>query len=193
MNILRRLAGVLTFITALGLAIAVTGYINTPFNTAKRVSKVGLSWLQPASLVSDDELLAQGISYQVKLVSLDFERRKSYTTLTLRKEADTPAPEKLWLQTYLFVLLDPQAGWASDPVEFDQPFKSGNTVTLTITAACHWCDQSSTPLDGYYARINLSTRSASDASRPRERIHDDLRTAIPVLVQNGRHSSTTRR
>jgi hypothetical protein len=86
-----------------------------------------------------------------------------------------------------------QAGWASDVVELDQPFKSGNTVTLTTTSPCHWCDQSSAPRDGYYARVYLSTRSASNVLRPREQVDNDLRTAIPVLVQSVRHHGTARR
>ena len=186
MNIVKRLAGVLTFITALGLAIAATRYLHVPFKTAVNVSRVATLSPPHTSTATDTGLVTQGITYQVKLVSLDFETRKSYTTLALRRETDRPAPEKLWLRTYFFVPGEAQASWSSETVEFHQPFKGDNAVTLTATGQCNWCGQSSAPGNGYYARVYLSTRSAGDVLRSGQQIDDDIKTAIPVLVQSGR-------
>lgn len=186
MIILKRLAGVLTFVMAFGVSTAVTRYLHVPFNTAAGVLRIAASAPSLSFGATDDGLLAQGISHEVKLVSLDFETRKSYTTLTLKRVVESPAPEKLWVRTYFFVPGEAQPSWSSETFEFDQPFKNDNTVTLTAASSCPWCGQSSAPRDGYYARVCISTQSANDVMRSRQQNADDLKTAIPVLVQSGR-------
>ena len=185
MNTLKNLAGVLTFFAVFGLSIAVIKFLHTPFSMVAPVSRVA-----PSSAPIFDPQTASGLaSYRVQLVSLDFEARKSYTTLTLDRDLNQPVPESLSVRTYFFRPGEARGGWFTEAVEFQHPFRNGNTVTLTAAAQCRWCDQALASANGYYARVQISIPSGKDVLTRDELTDDDLKTAFPVLVQNKRSSS----
>ncbi|HEX8650475.1 MAG TPA: hypothetical protein VF708_06515 [Pyrinomonadaceae bacterium] len=180
MNTWKNLAGVLTFFAVFGLSIAVIKFIHTPFGTVVRGSRAA-----PSSARIFAPQTASGLaSYRVQLVSLDFEARKSYTTLTLDRDLNQPVPESVWVRTYFFRPGEARAGWSTEAVEFQHPFRNGNTVTLTAAARCGWCDQALASTNGYYARVQISIPSGKDVLTRDELTDDDLKTAFPVLVQN---------
>jgi hypothetical protein len=182
MNTLKNLAGVLTFLTVFGLSTVVTKYLHTPLHAAVNVSRVVPA--SPETFVQ--QTATSPVSYRVQLVSLDFEAQKSYTTLTLNRDRNQPAPESLWVRTYFFRPDGSRVAWATDIVEFHQPFKNGNTVALTAAAPCSWCDESLAPGAAYYARVQISTRAVNDPLLHGKIVDDDIATALPVLVQNRR-------
>ena len=185
MNTLKNLAGVLTFFTVFGLSIAIIKFLHTPFGTVARVSTVA-----PSSARIFAPQSASGLaSFRVQLVSLDFEARKSYTTLTLDRDLDQPVPESVWVRTYFFRPGEARAGWSTEAVELQHPFRNGNTITLTAVAQCRLCDQALASANGYYARVQISVPSGKDVLTRDELTDDDLKTAFPVLVQNKRGSS----
>ena len=187
MNTLKNLAGVLTFLTVFGLSTAVTKYLHTPLHAAVNVSRV-----VPSSPETFAPQTAAGpAAYQVKLVSLDFEAQKSYTTLTLNRDLNQPAPESLWVRTYFFRPDGSRIAWSTDMVEFQRPFKNGNVVTLTAAAPCSWCDHSIVPNSGFYARVQISTQSVNDPLLHEKVVDDDITTAVPVLVQTERSDRAT--
>jgi hypothetical protein len=185
MNTLKKLAGVLTFFAVFCLSIAITKYFHTPFKAATNVSGV-----EPSSPLVFVPQTDSGLgSYQVELVSLDFQSRHSYTTLTLNRAPAKRAPERLWVRTYFFTPDGSRAVLYTDTVEFHNPFINGDTITLTATAPCHQCEQS-LARDSYYARVQISTRSGNDLLLRDVLIDKDITTATPVLVQNERSSSS---
>jgi hypothetical protein len=187
MKTLKKLAGVLTFFAVFCLSVAVTRYFYIPFKAASNVSVV-----EPSSALVFVPQTDSGLgTYEVRLVSLDFQSRKSYTTLTLNRAPRRPAPERLWVRTYFFTPDGSRAALYTDTVELHDPFQDGDTVTLTAAAPCHQCDQAPAK-DGYYARVQVSTRSGNDLLPRDVLIDDDIATATPVLVQNDRDSSSSR-
>jgi hypothetical protein len=185
MDTLKNLAGVLTFFIVFSLSIAVFKFLQTPFSTVARGSRVA----SPSARIFAPQTANGLASYRVQLVSLDFEARKSYTTLTLDRDLSQPVPESLWVRTYFFRPGEARAGWSTDTVEFKHPFRNGNTATLTAAALCRWCDQAPASANGYYARVQISVPYVKDVLPQDELTDDDLKTAFPVLVQN-KHSSS---
>jgi hypothetical protein len=178
MNIPKHVAGIALFVFIFGVSVLIAAIVAAPLQIIPPVP------LNAPSPPSPTKLVSQPVSYKVQLVSLDFINREIYTTVTLKRERGTPAPEKLWVYTSFFVPEYPQKSWATAPVEVLEPFAGADEVTLTVTGDCPWCGDSSAPRAGYFARVNVSTASSADVVRSAEEQMDaDIKTATQVLVQ----------
>jgi hypothetical protein len=174
MNIPKHVAGIALFIFIAAVSIFIVGIVTAP-----------LQMIPPVSVASpaQDGIDSPDIGYSAQLVSLDFINRKIYTTLTLRRDANEPAPDRLWVNTSVFIPGSPyQSRWGNS-VEVRRPFADGDNVRLTVTADCQWCADPSMPRAGYYARVGISTVSANDALYRAAQVEPDIKTTIPVLVQ----------
>ena len=181
MSNLQHAVGIALFIFILSLTTIITRYAVSPIET---IPALPISILPP-----DSQQEPHPVSYKVKLVSIDFSSRKTYTTLALTKEFNRPAPDRAWVWTYFFSPDRPGVRWSSAPVEIQQPFAKGETATITATGSCDWCDDVRAPRTGYYARVNVSTQFRDAAHLREDQMKDDITTAMPVLVQAERRAS----
>ena len=184
MKVRKEIAGVVVFLATLGVAVTVTKFYD-------RLTSVTISAAPEAtaSVPASDDLPAmlpgsQSIPYKAQLISLDFEKQQSFTTLTIERNPSGPAPQSIWVWTYFFAPDDSsQRLWASKPVEIHEPFASSDRATITATAACEWCADQRAPRSGYYARVHISTQSSEAARLANEQTSRDIAGAVPVLVQ----------
>lgn len=183
MNILKKLIGVTVFLAALCTALLVTRYYDLSSNPAPKT--LSSTTVPPPALdaLPNSAPPQDSVSYKVQLISIDLNSNKSYTTLTLKREPTHPAPEKLWVWTYFFTPDRPRQSWSSTPVELRQPFANGDNTTVNTIEVCHWCNDRRAPKAGYYAQVNISTRSSALAVLPDAQLNSDIAAAVPVLVQ----------
>lgn len=186
-NLLKKLAGVGVFIGALAAAVAVTKFY-TRYAAAPPPAEIvhrQTAPVAPAAAASDVDATML-VDVTTRLVTLDFDGCKSYTTLIVERDRRRPAPESLWVWTYFFTP-DASTGqkmWAADPVEIRRPFAAGgDSVTINADNTCSWCDDPRAPQSGYYARVRVSTVSKEAARLRDEEMSDDITTATPVIVQ----------
>lgn len=181
MNIPKILARAGVFIIALVSAIALTKFYMRPAAAPRQTPTATVARQSPPETAPPET----PVHIKARLVTLDFERRNSYTTLVLERDRQQPAPEKLWVRTYFFTPDSATTSklWTSDPVEIRQPFATGDKVTINAVAACFWCDDGGASMSGYYARVYLSTASPEAASVREEQLSYDITTAIPVVVE----------
>ena len=173
MNLRKHLAGLAIFLVIFGGTVFIFNYL-TPF-TGKVVP------LRPLPTKSAPTLK---FSYEVPYVSLDFINRKSYTTLALTNLAGVRVPAKLWVRTYFFAPdYDRRLVWSSEAVELQVALSIGGRHVVTSVASCDWCNTSTAPRAGYYARVVVSNRSAEDTYLPDSEINHEITTAAPVVVQ----------
>jgi hypothetical protein len=175
MNIPKHVAGIALFILIVAVSVFIASIVAAPLQMIPPV-QIKATRLPPVNASTP-------VNYKVQLVSLDFINRKSYTTLTLKRDAGSPAPDVLWVETSLFIPEHPYQSWWGQPIEIRQPFANGDQVSLTVTADCEWCADASAPRAGYYARVGVSTTSAEDATCRAAQVKADIKTALPVLVQ----------
>ena len=189
MNILKKLLGVGVFIVALAVAVAVTKFYTRPSEPTPRQPPTVIVQTPTAPAAPNGAFssgVATTVSVTARLITLDFDRRKSYTTLVLERDRRQPAPEKLWVWTYFFTPDARAAGQtirAGEPVEIRQPFANGDKVTVNVDGACAWCDDPHAPKSGYYARVQISTASKEAARLGEAQLNYDIGTATPVIVQ----------
>lgn len=188
MKLQKHLHGFAVFITILTLIVSVYEYIKGPFTKTPRVP-VAISVTEPSTEVPPSvtpEASPELISYDTKLVSLDFINRQAHTSLELRLGAGQPAPEKLWVTTFFFVPDYPGQGWTTTR-EIRRPFANGDRFEYVASSTCDWCGDSDAPRAGYFARVYVSTEggAASDLGSPSSR---EITTAVPVVVQAERKS-----
>lgn len=183
MKLGKHFAGVALFFVIFASTVIVTNFLTAPIGT---VSPIKLNATPPGHIV---DMTPQPINYKVRLVSLDFNNGKSYTTLILKREAGQPAPEKLWVRTLFFAPdHDASKGWSS-LAEIRRPFSYGERVEITATGKCDWCEERDAPKAGYYAQVYVSTEYAGDLHTPAERASRNIMTAIPVVVQTKRKTN----
>ena len=172
MNIRKHLAGVAIFLAIFGGTVFIFNSLKTFIDD---VSGLTLTPTQPATEVE--------LSYEVPYVSLDFNSRQSYTRLSL-DAASRHLPGRLWVRTYFFAPNhDRSEVWASEAVELRVPFMGSDRIETMSVASCDWCNDTTAPKAGYYARVIVSTRSASDTYLPDSEINREITTASPVVVQ----------
>ena len=179
--------GFIIFTVVLVLTVFIYDYLNWP---PWKVRRTEAPAAVPAPVVVAVEpqrtpYEVPPVSHTVRLVSLDFINGKSYTTLTLQREAGLPEPERLWVTT---VFLTPESApgrsWTTT-TEIRKPFGVGNRAgrtEITAEASCSWCAASGTPADGYFARVYVWTEDGSHLPPP-EAFAADITTAVPVVVQ----------
>jgi hypothetical protein len=171
MNVRKHMAGLALFSVILGSSIFINYYLTLP-NPA--MPSVPLRPLIAEAVESPD------ISYNVRLVSLDFTNRTTgYTSLSVKLRPGHPAPEKLWVTTFYFSPDIARSGWSST-TEIRQPFAKSNEVELVAADSWNW---GSSPRVGYFARVYVST-GYTDNSYPQDiRFNRNIKDAIPVVVQ----------
>jgi hypothetical protein len=192
MNFLKKLAGIVVFVGALAGAVVLTKYYGRPAPTEDVPRTVATS----APAEATDAPVSAPVVFKPQLVTLDFEGRKSHTTLVLERDRTRPAPERLWVWTYFF---SPGAGGerkycAGEPVEVRQPFATGDRATVTLDAPATPCEEPRDASSTYYARVNVSAESAFAARLSESKISYDVTSATPVVVQGvSRKRTSTRR
>jgi hypothetical protein len=182
MNIRKHVAGLALFSVILGSAIFLNHYLTIP-----NVTIPSATFNAPPLLVDKIEK-PQPVNYKVRLVSLDFINKESYTALVLKREAGQPAPEKLWVTTVLFSPSRPTGKVLMSNVGILKPFAHGDVLEYVATSPCDWCEYANIPKAGYFARVYVSADYA-DSSYPPDLDADfdpDITTAIPVVVQAAR-------
>jgi len=179
MNLRKHAAGFVIFSIILGSAIFINAYLTAPTAT---VPPVPTGELPQQIFIEEMNTPAETVNFKVRLVSLDFINRQSYTALTLKREAGQPAPRKLWVTTVFFL---PDRGFGkilTSYTEILKPFAHGDVLEYVAASSCDWCESPNIPRAGYFARVYVSAIDA-DSSYPPD-IDFDIKTATPVVVQN---------
>ncbi|MDX6696016.1 MAG: hypothetical protein QOF02_3619 [Blastocatellia bacterium] len=176
MNIQKHIAGLVLFIFIVSSSVYIYSLVAAPLRMIPPIPLYEL----PTRRVNS----SPPIDYQPRLVSLDFINEMSYTTLTVKRESNTPAPAMLWVNTSFFVPESPDELWTSGPVELRAPFGGGgNQASLTVVSRFPWRNSAGVRRAGFYALVTVSTVSADDALRRSEQAEATIETAVPVLVQ----------
>ena len=181
-----------TFIAALGAGLLLTALLIrsvsvfnappsvTPLPPTSRIERTGGTPSTPQAF------------YKPLEVTLDFEARKTYTTLTLAPDKGWPAaPRKLWVRTRFFAA-DGAAreGWWTEAVEVDRP-TDGEAETITVTAPSPLRDEGRARGANLYARVYVFDEPGDvpPSIEHGARIDNDLADATPVVVQFSREES----
>ena len=106
------------------------------------------------------------VSFDVQSVTLNYQTRQMEIRGTLRSKGAT-RPDRVWIWAYYFApSFSVPGSWSDEPIEITNPFAGGDAVQITAQGHFHWWDNPDTPKSGYYARVNVSARSAEDARVP---------------------------
>lgn len=181
MKLGKHLAGLALFLLTFGGTVIITKFLTTPIAA---IAPVRIEAATPHGYLAD--AAPQFINYKARLVSLDFIKGKSYTTLVLKREAGQSAPEKLWVKTIFFSPDHYASKQWSSLAEIRRPFSHGERVEITATGECGWCEERDAPEAGYYAQVYVSTEYPDD-SQPRE-MRRNIISMVPVVVQTRRQS-----
>jgi hypothetical protein len=181
MNVPKHVAGLALFILIVSVSVFINKLLAAP-SVTMHIPPVPLG-----APLNDSPFrtvrISQPFSYNVRLVSLDFINRRSYTTLTLKRETKDPWPDELWVDTSFFIPSNPAKSWSGAPVRINVPRASGDEISLTAIGDCPRCQTDSAPRSGYYARVSVSSVSAEAATVSNDEMNRDIETATPVLVQ----------
>lgn len=177
-----KLVGLLVFVVVLVGAITLTRYYTSP-----PVAPVAPA--PPAAPPVEPSLTDAPVVFKPQSVTLDFETRKSHTTVALERDATRAAPEKIWVWTYFFTSDGERAYCSGEPVEVRQPFATGDRSTVTVSASAADCDAPRTPSGTFYARVNVSAESAFAARLSERQVSYDIASATPVVVENARREN----
>ena len=173
MNLRKHVAGFAIFSTIVGSAILINAYLTAPI---ARVQPVAVNETVPH--VNNVSPLA--INYKVRMVSLDFINKESYTELKLELQPGQRAPERVWITTVFFAPAYPGKVWMAK-AEINAPFAQGNQTETVATAPSDPFTYLNAPRDGYFARVYISTSDAGD-SYPPDYFSRDITNAVPVVV-----------
>ena len=189
-----KLAGAAVFFVALVVALLITKYYGpqqpAPPQPPPAPPDIVDNFPPPPPPPPPPTMTRQQITHKVQLVTLDMAARKSFTTLVLERDRNLPAPERVWVWTAFFVPNGARGQvYAGEPVLVEKPFASGERATVNATGACPWCGAPGAPTGGYYARVNVSTESATAARLDESAVSRDLSTATNVVVEEGRKRS----
>jgi hypothetical protein len=189
MNFLKKLIGVVVFVAALAGAVVLTKYYGRPEptevkreNPATGVTNMNVSMTTPVVPVP--------VVFKPQQITLDFESKKSHTTLLLERDPSAPAPQKVWVWTYFFTSGE-RKYCAGEPVEVRWPSAESRSERVTVEAPAASCAEPRDASTTFYARVNVSTESAFAARLSESKISYDLTSATPVVVQGlGRKART---
>ncbi|HJU55954.1 MAG TPA: hypothetical protein VJ715_15320 [Pyrinomonadaceae bacterium] len=180
MRLQKHLYGFVVFVIILTSAVFIYDYIHGLYPKRVRVR-----YDDPVAAPSTNVPPAatpELISYDTKLVSLDFINKQSYTALELRLGAGQPAPDRLWVTTFFFAPKYPGRGWTTRR-EIRRPFADGDVSYTVASGPCNWCGDSDAPKAGYFARVYVSTEAGDDSDVLESRFSREITTAVPVVVQ----------
>jgi hypothetical protein len=173
----------LFFVIFAGSVLAIR-FLAAPISPIPSVSRTA----QPSYFATG---VRQPIDFEeAKYVSLDFNNRKSFTSLTIKSVDGQPVPGRVWVRTYFFTpYSDRRPVWAGEAMDIRLPIMKSGPTEIMAVASCDWCDDSTAPKTGYYARVVVSTISARDTYLHDDQIDRDTTTAIPVVVQTERKTN----
>ncbi|HEV2706305.1 MAG TPA: hypothetical protein VGV59_10300 [Pyrinomonadaceae bacterium] len=185
MNFFKQVAGICVFVVAFTAAVALArfyGLLSAPVLWLDEVRTPEIARVAPARGGARE---AFEVPLAARFVTLDFERRRSYTTLELDGEVWRDAPDKLRVWTYFFTPEGAARGevWAAEPVELTRLSGGSDIFKLNAEAACSFCDDADAPPSGYYARVYVTTDSRPPVNLHAGNFDFDIKTASPVLVQ----------
>jgi hypothetical protein len=125
-----------------------------------------------------DSQTSAPINFKVLLVTIDRGQAKTYTQVTVERNAHAPAPARLWVWTYFYT---PRHGfaWRAEPVAVPAPFTAGDRTTLTVAAPCGDCG---TPSENYYAYVQVSAEQPGAGYEFGAQRGFDIQMATPVVV-----------
>ncbi len=172
-----------TFLATFTLALVIVSLFARPLLSNVDALPVADLALTPPKLSVVSAQSSNFVDYKTQLVSLDFVSGTAYATLTLKRRAGVPTPDKVWVQTVFFAPDNTARKVRTGaPVEVREPFALEDTKTLTVAIACLPCANEDAPASNYYARIFVST-TPENLTREAQ-TNFDIATATPVLVQN---------
>jgi len=177
MNVRKHVAGFAIFSVILSSAILIN---NLLASSMPLLAPVQVNFPPPNPPAPS---VVHAVGSRVKLVSLDFINRQSYTALSLTREAGRPAPAKLWVTTLFFTPNNPSKRVWTSVAEIPGPFANGDTFEYVATASCEWCSYPDAPKAGYFARVYVTAGYADSSYPPDIDFDRDITTAIPVVVQ----------
>lgn len=173
MNARQALARLTVFLGTLVLALFVTRLFLTPPRPA-------FAPVAPAPVNPDAPPL---VSNRVQGVMLDRAHAQTFTQLTIERDPRAPAPERVWVWTYLFTPDEPRAHFlACDPIEVQRPFARGDSTPHIVIAPCGWCQRATAPRGNFYARVVVTTQPVTANHLLINQTDTDIRTATPVVV-----------
>jgi hypothetical protein len=181
----KHFVGIALFFIIFASSVVLVGYLLAPLGTVPSASPAAtkFQFTTGAARPLDNE--------EAKYVSLDFINRESYTTLALEGLEGQPLPGRIWVRTYFFTPdVDRGRLRAGEPIEVRLPILDSDRLEVLAVAPCEWCNNSSEPQTGYYARVVVSTVSAEDTRLRDDQIDRDLTTATPVVVQAERKTNS---
>ena len=177
---MRKLAGLLTFVVAVAVAVTVTRYYSTPTQPREPQPVPAVTQATPETNAG---LNVPAVTFKTQLVTLDLAGKKSHVTLTIERGPNGAMPQSVWVWAYFFTPDAPGRYCAGDPVEVRRPFASGSATTVTVDSKITDCPAPRTPSSTYYARVNVSAESAFAARLGEQRISYDIAQASPVTVE----------
>jgi hypothetical protein len=196
---MRKLAGLLVFVVALGGAILLTTYYKQKYAApapptaqpaaapAQPPTGAGITTAPPPSSVYTDARGNAPVTFKTQTVTLDPAGKKARLTLALERDAARPAPASLWVWGYFFSTDAPGRYCAGDPVELRQPFAAGGgRATVKVELTVKDCPAPRDDSSRYYARVNISAESAFAARLTEQRISYDTTQASPVTVEGAK-------
>lgn len=202
MSFLKKLFGLAVFVAALAIAIGVTKFYSA---RQDRDENRNVSHSEdapppppfPPHVVPDappppDAPERRAAFSKAQLITLDREARKCHLTITIERDLESPAPERLWVWAYFFTPSARNAKasehWSIEPQEVRRPFADGDRVVKNLTADCAWLAAPGVPAEGFYARLKLSTASKEAARVRPEEMSFDAAGATPVVVESGKRA-----
>jgi hypothetical protein len=201
MSFLKKLTGLFVFVLAIVGAVAVSRYFSGP-RPAVTVEQPQPGVLPVAPTIKDDPSLAAAtplppppagatparVFFKARLVTLDFNTKKSHVTLELERDRARPAPERVWAWVTLFSSED-DAYCVVEPVEVRGPFARGDRATVVVEFDASRCGRPRAPAATVYAHVNVSPESAAAARLTPSQLGADLSKATPVVVAGARQSN----
>jgi hypothetical protein len=176
MNVRKHLAGLAIFSFILGSAILINHFLTIP---NANIPPIAGTENLPGK-VKDGQ---PPVTYRVRQVSLDYINRKSYTELSLFRQWDGPAPEKVWVTTTFFSPDSTRAQDWTTVTEIRQPFAAGNGEVFIATSLWELPPFLNKPGDGYFARVDVSLEREGKVYPPDySYTRSDLADAVPVVI-----------
>ena len=177
MNVRKHLAGFAIFSFIVGSAILINHFLNIP---DARIPPVIL----PEAVAGRVKAQPPPVNFRVQQISLDYNRGRSYTQLSLFRQQDQPAPEKVWVMTTFFSPDSPRAESWSISTAISQPFANGNGQSFVVTGEWNLPPllESDKPGAGYFARIYVSSEFQGKFSEADYQTKGDVTDAIPVVI-----------
>lgn len=179
MRLRKHVGGFALFSIILASAVVINNFFAGPPGELDTVGPVPAAPEPPPVAPTETAL----VTYDVRLVSLDFINGKSYTTLVLKREAGRPAPDMIEVVTDFYVPDDKQRSGSSTGTRLYAPFDAGNLIEVTAAADCDWCSLTDVPKAGYFADVHVRSLQAGKVYVESLKPSPVVPSGVPVVVQ----------